>query len=1469
LGRVLVAILLLFIVLVLVFSIPAVQTYTANKLTETLNEQFGTDMNVKAVRISYDGSVVLEEVYIADHHQDTLISAKEIQSSLVNIPAIFTGSHLDFGDLTAEELKLRIKVYKGEDKDNLGIFGEKFNSGQQQQKPFVLTISHILAYNSELSFVDENLDISNILDFKDLNITASNLVVDGMDFSVDVETLNAEEQRGIKIENLSANFQYTEEYMVFDDVLLETPYSTIKSDIRFDYEKGGLSDFENKVNITANFEDSEVNTRDLKLLYNEFGETETFAFEGDLEGTLNDFQLNNWKLRGMDRSVIDGDLNLVNLIDQEKDFMVSGNFNQLSTNYYDLVNLLPNVLGKNLPAQLREIGSVTLTGFLSATPTKVVTNSNITTQLGNANLNLTLDDLNDPDYARYKGNVTIRRFNLGRLLGNNSLGYATFNLNVDGIGFTQQTLNTKLDGKINRLKFNGYTYKDIEVLGIFDNPLFNGKVVSNDPNFQFEFNGLADVTETVNVYDFKAEVKYADLHALNFVERDSIAIMKGNIVLNMKGSSLNDAEGELNLQNFSYKNQEQNFQFEEFQLNSSFNGNVRKITVNSPDVINGEVEGIFNIEQVPALFQNALGSLYTNYKPIEIDGNQYLDFNFDIYNKIVEVFLPEIKLAPNTFIRGSIESEESDFKLTFRSPQIDVFENMFEKVNLQIDNTNPLFNTYLEVDKIATNIYDASDFNLINVTLNDTMFVRSEFKGGNNNDDDFNLSLFHTINKEQQSVIGIRKSNIKFKESKWYLNRENNKKQTIVFEKNLSNFKIDTLTFRNEDELISFSGEARDSTYKNFKLNFKEVDLRKITPDIDSLRLNGIVNGKLDFNQEDGVYYPTSSLTIDDIAINEVTYGDLNLNIEGNENLTQYNIKALLGNKQYDFLRAKGGINVSSDNPNIDLNVNLDNFKLGAFSAIGGDVISNIRGLAFGNAKITGDYRNPDMSGRLTLTQAGLKIPYLNVDLNLQNNAVVDLTNQNFVFNSVDVTDSKYKTKGVIDGTISHENFSNWSMDLDLLAPDKLLVLDTKATEEALYYGTGFISGNANISGPTDELVIDVNAKTEEGTIFKIPLKDTEAIGDNSFIYFLTAAEKLARQQGKEIKVKEVKGLEMKFELDVTNEAEVEIVVDQNSGSTLRGSGAGTLLIEINTNGKFNMWGDFVVYDGVYNFKYAGLVQKEFEVVPGGSITWDGSPTRADLNVRALYRADANPAILLENPTINRNIPVEVYINLNGELTETDLTFELEYPNLSSVVKSELQYRISDRQNTEIQALSLITQGSFFSQYNIGQNAPGNLIAERASGLFDDIFADDDGKFKVGINYTQGNRTPDQDTADRFGVTLSTQISERVLINGRVGVPIGGVTQSVVVGNVEVELLLNEEGTLRANLFNRENNIQYIGEQLGYTQGVGLSYAVDFDTFKELIYKILNKELKLQELPKKVEKEEKSLAPDFIKFPGK
>ncbi|GAK75839.1 hypothetical protein JCM19314_1940 [Nonlabens ulvanivorans] len=381
-------------------------------------------------------------------------------------------------------------------------------------------------------------------------------------------------------------------------------------------------------------------------------------------------------------------------------------------------------------------------------------------------------------------------------------------------------------------------------------------------------------------------------------------------------------------------------------------------------------------------------------------------------------------------------------------------------------------------------------------------------------------------------------------------------------------------------------------------------------------------------------------------------------------------------------------------------------------------------------------------------------------------------------------------------------------------------------------------------------MFIDVNATTGEDTIFKVPLNDAESIGDNSVIYFLSPEEKEARVSGEDIQIKDISGLELRFNLKVTPAAEVEITVDQENGSYLRGSGAGNLLLEINTLGKFNMYGDFIVYDGIYNFKYAGIVNKEFTIQPGGTVDWNGSPTEANIDVSATYKTQANPAILLDNPNINSQIPVEVITKLEGNLSYFDPEFEIKFPNANSVVSSELQYRLEDKAQRYLQAMSLITGGTFYNPNSIGQNAVTGNLVESLSGIVNDLVGNRDGDIQFGVNYEASERNPNSDLqrSDRFGVTVTTQITDRVLINGKLGVPVGSTsaTERAVIGNVEIEFLLNKDGSLRLKIFNREDNLQQIGDISGYAQGIGLSWSVDFDTLKELYQKIFNKKLEIE-----------------------
>ena len=309
------------------------------------------------------------------------------------------------------------------------------------------------------------------------------------------------------------------------------------------------------------------------------------------------------------------------------------------------------------------------------------------------------------------------------------------------------------------------------------------------------------------------------------------------------------------------------------------------------------------------------------------------------------------------------------------------------------------------------------------------------------------------------------------------------------------------------------------------------------------------------------------------------------------------------------------------------------------------------------------------------------------------------------------------------------------------------------------------------------------------------------------------------------------------------------------------------MLVEINTNGKFNIYGDFSVFEGKYKFYYGGLIQKTFIVEPGGTLAWEGDPLSAQINIKAIYETIANPSPLLDN-AINRSIPVRVGITLTGQLEKPEPNFSFEFPTANSTVKSELQYRLESKDERDNQALYLLSTGSFSSGFN-NINAYGTLT-ERLTGIVNSFFDNSDNKINIGLNYENAEKTPDYETDAKVGLSLQTKINDRISINGKFGVPIGSVSETVIAGDVEINFLLNEEGTLTSKFFNRENSIRNFGEEIGYTQGVGISYAVEFDTFKELLQMILKRNDKGIEETKNTAEENVSDAdsslPDFVNF---
>ena len=339
----------------------------------------------------------------------------------------------------------------------------------------------------------------------------------------------------------------------------------------------------------------------------------------------------------------------------------------------------------------------------------------------------------------------------------------------------------------------------------------------------------------------------------------------------------------------------------------------------------------------------------------------------------------------------------------------------------------------------------------------------------------------------------------------------------------------------------------------------------------------------------------------------------------------------------------------------------------------------------------------------------------------------------------------------------------------------------------------------------------------------------------------------------------------MAFNMDVNDNAEIEIVLDKNTGSSIIGRGNGSMLAQINTKGKFQMFGDFIVLSGIYNFSFGRIIQKQFKVVKDGTLGWNGSPLSADINIKALYDGiSVNPSTLLDNP-INQSIPSEVEIHLTGQLEQPNLDFDVRFPSVNSTLNSELSDRLRDKDRRQFQALSLLATGAFRSELTLDSQDAFGIVSDGVTNILNELFSDDDNKVKLGIDVDLGETTPEYESDSRVGVTVSTKLSENVLINGKVGVPVGGVSETTVAGDFEVEVLLNEDRTLSLKFFNRENSIQNFGEQIGYTQGVGLSYNIEFDNLKELFYELFSNKNKTTKNDSQLN-EARSTLPNYIDF---
>ena len=281
--------------------------------------------------------------------------------------------------------------------------------------------------------------------------------------------------------------------------------------------------------------------------------------------------------------------------------------------------------------------------------------------------------------------------------------------------------------------------------------------------------------------------------------------------------------------------------------------------------------------------------------------------------------------------------------------------------------------------------------------------------------------------------------------------------------------------------------------------------------------------------------------------------------------------------------------------------------------------------------------------------------------------------------------------------------------------------------------------------------------------------------------------------------------------------------------------------MDYNKEGNFNIFGDYYINKGSFFFNLQNMINKHFTIKKGGHISWTGDPYDAAINLKAVYKVRASLNGLesltqLDQSYYNKKVNVNCILVLSGKISDPVISFNIELPNAEDETK-QLIYSAIDTSNRVImneQMISLLVLNSFsFNRDNpsiagsIGVSS-FELLSNQLSNLLSKISDD----FDIGVNYAPG----DEISNEELEVALSTQLfNDRVLIDGNFGVRGDKNTQktSNIIGDVNVEVKVTKDGRLRVKAFNKSNNVELLNDYTPYTQGVGIFYRKEFDSFKE------------------------------------
>lgn len=1445
-------ILLLFAALIFSLQFKPVQTYVAKKAAKYMSRELNTRVEVQSLYIKPFKSLVLEGLLVEDREKDTLLFTPRIlvdinTLSIKNRRIVVNTAQLDKGTFY-------VKQYK-DSTSNLQFLFDYFHPEvkkpkKKPAKPYHITFSKIVLNN--VGFRYKNFNYNKTIkgvNFNDFQLRNLSTVVRNLDTKnhlakAEIRNLTFREKSGFYLKTLNTSATIDTNRMEFANLLLVTPDSRISDYLLMKFSTfKDLQKFINKVHLTARFKDSKIYFKDIAYFAPGMRDIDfRLSISGTANGYVDNFQTKNIRAKAGQTTYLVGNFKVKGLPSIGRT-RFDLEFDRLYSNRRDVNFILGRLTRSNkefIPPMVDKLGNVNFRGSFTGLTNDFRTRGEFKTRLGRvvADINMRLPAGKTPTYS---GNVQGYDFNVQDLLNNPALGRSTFNLAVNGSSFNVEQLSERIKGNITYFDFKNYRYTNIRVNGSFHKKLFDGQLTINDRNVNLTFNGNVNLNPKLPVFNFSSNIRGANLHVLNLV-KDTLQI-DADLTTNFSGNDIDNIQGDFQIREARLTNSASSFTIDSVSLVAAGLGNNRSLSIRS-DILNASIEGKYHLKTLPdyfkTLIKNYVPSIDFKLSPFQAQ-NFVFRLNLKDFEPISQLFIPKLKVPEPAVFNGRFASADSIATFNAFAPLITY--NNIKINNLIIDETTSkkAMNIFVTSDRVdLTDSLYVQNINIANILSKDSLNLNIKLsdKSAANQLDLNGLAVF---NKETFANLSLLPSEVLINNETWKVQEQ------VQFGFDQGKMRVDSFQLSREGQSVTINGTISNNPQDHLIVGFDNFRLTTFNPITDPLGINlgGLLDGEINVAAIGKAPHFDGKLQVDTLRYNNVIIGDLDLEA-GFDNATKLvDVDINIKKDGTETLDITGTYNANIEQQTLDLAVKMDENEVILFQPLLKNLVSDMTGKVSADLTVSGKARNPRIDGTISLNDAGLTVNYLKTHYRITDDFQVD----NTVIRLQDVVLRDVRNnQAIANGTVNMENPNVPIINVNVKA-NNFQALNTTAKDNPLYYGVAYGTGTFRFNGPTNNMKINIRASTEEGTVFNIPLNAAETVGESQFITFVAKDSSLTVP-----KQAAFKGLTMNFDLQVDEQSEVNIITDLGR---LTGRGNATLSMDITSFGDFQMFGEYQISQGRFNFTAQEFINKIFEIRQGGQIRWTGNPTEADINLKAVYgvRTSLEPLFTAANRTApeQQRVLAEAVMNLNGLILHPDISFDINFPQDASI-RDQVQSYLSDVNNLNQQALSLIVRRSFAAgggNMNLREQTTSTIISagtELAFNQLNNILAQ-----YLGLKYVDLNiRSLNEASAS---VRL---FDDRLILTGGVTDTRGNVGEFEILGgrvarDVEALYLLRRDGSLTLRASNRLNNRSILNltttNQDEYVSALGLIYRQEFDNLDEFLRLLIGRKRSEERLP--------------------